>query len=107
MTQGLRIDGADVAIDQDEIGPFADIETAELRFRKASIGRAAREAGKRLFEADALIRDPAARRLAVRILAASDAGLRDAMVRFQAELADAARAKGKVVKDATRSKGDA
>ena len=44
--------------------------------------------------------------LAVRILAASDPGLRDAMVRFQAELADAARAKGKVVKDATRSQGD-
>ena len=57
MTQGLRIDGADVAIDQDEIGPFADIETAELRFRKAGIGRAAREAGKRLFEADAFLRD--------------------------------------------------
>jgi 5-(carboxyamino)imidazole ribonucleotide mutase len=44
--------------------------------------------------------------LAVRILAASDPGLRDAMVRFQAELADVARAKGKVVKDATRSRGD-
>jgi 5-(carboxyamino)imidazole ribonucleotide mutase len=44
--------------------------------------------------------------LAVRILAASDPGLRDAMVRFQAELADAARAKGKIVKDATRSDGD-
>ena len=45
--------------------------------------------------------------LAVRILAASDPELREAMVRFQVELADAARAKGKVVKDATRSQGDA
>ena len=45
--------------------------------------------------------------LAVRILAASDPGLRDAMVRFQAALAAAARAKGKVIKDATRSHGDA
>ena len=44
--------------------------------------------------------------LAVRILAASDAGLRDAMVRFQAELTDTARAKGKAVKDATRAHGD-
>ena len=44
--------------------------------------------------------------LAVRILAASDPALRDTMVRFQAELADAARAKGKIVKDATRSHGD-
>src|SRR5215212_4677782 len=45
--------------------------------------------------------------LAVRILAASDPELREAMVRFQAALADAARARGKVVKDATRSQGDA
>ena len=45
--------------------------------------------------------------LAVRILAAFDPKLREAMVRFQAELADAARAKGKVVKDAARSQGDA
>jgi 5-(carboxyamino)imidazole ribonucleotide mutase len=41
--------------------------------------------------------------LAVRILAASDAGLRDAMLRFQDELADAARAKGEVVRAASRS----
>ena len=37
----------------------------------------------------------------------SDRQLREAMVRFQVELAGAARAKGKVVKDATRSQGDA
>ncbi|HEY0775922.1 MAG TPA: 5-(carboxyamino)imidazole ribonucleotide mutase [Nocardioidaceae bacterium] len=36
--------------------------------------------------------------LAVRILAASDAGLREQMVRFQESLADAARAKGATVR---------
>jgi len=39
--------------------------------------------------------------LAVRILAASDAGLRERMVQFQAALADSARAKGTVVRNAT------
>jgi 5-(carboxyamino)imidazole ribonucleotide mutase len=37
--------------------------------------------------------------LAVRILAASDAGLRERMVRFQAELAETARAKGAAVRE--------
>ena len=37
--------------------------------------------------------------LAVRILAASDRGLRERMVRFQAALADTARAKGAAVRD--------
>ena len=44
--------------------------------------------------------------LAVRILAASDAGLRDAMLRFQDELADEARAKGEVVRAASRNHED-
>ncbi|KQT94210.1 hypothetical protein ASG49_04730 [Marmoricola sp. Leaf446] len=38
--------------------------------------------------------------LAVRILAASDAGLQQRMVEFQARLRDAAHAKGQVVRDA-------
>jgi 5-(carboxyamino)imidazole ribonucleotide mutase len=38
--------------------------------------------------------------LAVRILAASDAGLRERMTQFQAALADSARAKGAFVRDA-------
>jgi 5-(carboxyamino)imidazole ribonucleotide mutase len=37
--------------------------------------------------------------LAVRILAASDAGLRERMVRFQAKLAETARAKGAAVRE--------
>jgi 5-(carboxyamino)imidazole ribonucleotide mutase len=44
--------------------------------------------------------------LAVRILAASDAGLRESMVRFQRDLADTARAKGQIVKRAARERGD-
>jgi 5-(carboxyamino)imidazole ribonucleotide mutase len=43
--------------------------------------------------------------LAVRILAASEPSLRAAMVRFQQELADTARAKGEVVKRAVESAG--
>jgi 5-(carboxyamino)imidazole ribonucleotide mutase len=38
--------------------------------------------------------------LAVRILAASDPALREAMVAFQQQLAESARAKGDVVKNA-------
>ncbi len=40
--------------------------------------------------------------LAVRILAASDPGLREAMVAFQERLADSARAKGLAVRDAAQ-----
>ena len=40
--------------------------------------------------------------LAVRILAVSDAGLRERMLQFQVALADSARAKGAVVRHATR-----
>jgi 5-(carboxyamino)imidazole ribonucleotide mutase len=46
--------------------------------------------------------------LAVRILAASDGGLRAAMARFQEQLAETARAKGEVVKSAVETQeGDA
>ncbi len=46
--------------------------------------------------------------LAARILAASDAGVRTAMVEFQQRLAESARAKGQVVRDATsQRRGDA
>jgi 5-(carboxyamino)imidazole ribonucleotide mutase len=40
--------------------------------------------------------------LAVRILAVSDAGLRERMLQFQVALADSARAKGAVVRHAAR-----
>ena len=41
----------DVAVDEDEVGPFAGLEAADLLLGEAGIGRAAGEGGKRLLEA--------------------------------------------------------
>ena len=56
----------DVAVDDDEVGPFARLERADTVLGEPGISRAAGEAGERLLEADPLLRAPAARRLALR-----------------------------------------
>ena len=69
-----RVTAVGIAVDEDEVGPFARIEAAEPVLGETGIGRAAREAGQRLVEAHPLLGPPSARRLARRILAADRGG---------------------------------
>ena len=53
--EGLRIDFAGIAVDNDEISPFAFIEAADPSFRESRIGGTVGEAGQRLFETYSLL----------------------------------------------------
>src|SRR5438045_9790928 len=66
----LRIDLADVVVDDDEVGPFAGIEATAPRFRKSGIGSSAGQSVHRLVEVDPLFREPTARRLPVPVMPA-------------------------------------
>ena len=68
--QRLWVDLGRIAVDEDEVRPFARLEAADAGLGEAGVSGIARESGKRGFEADALLRPPAARRLACHVLPA-------------------------------------
>ena len=76
--QRLRIDRGRIAVDDDEIGPFAGLEAADLVLGEAGISRVAREAGERLLEASpapaAASRPAAGRCMSCRLTAAARPG---------------------------------
>ena len=70
----MRIDRRRIAVDQDEVGPFAGLQRTDPVLGKAGIGRAPREGIECLRESQPLGRYPAAGRLAVDVLPAHGRG---------------------------------
>ena len=65
--RAMRVDLADVAVDKDEVGPFAGSRLPIFSSAKLACC-AAGEAGEGLLEADPLVQKPAPRRLAIDVL---------------------------------------
>jgi len=70
----LGVDLRRIAVDQDEVRPFARLEAADPVFGEAGIGRVAGEAAKGLLEAHPLLGAPTTRWLALQILPADRRG---------------------------------
>src|SRR4051794_40955995 len=86
--EALRVDLGRIAIDYDEVGPFARLERADPVLGEAGVSRAARERVERLSERQPLRRNPPALRLPVDILPADRGGqAREGVRRFHWEVA--------------------
>src|SRR5436190_8048377 len=70
----LGIDLDQIAVDQDEVGPFTGSEASDLIFCKPRVGSAPSEPGQRPVEANPLLASPSARRLASHVLPADRCG---------------------------------